>query len=187
MECNNCGKEIISGHFTDHEFSSEITYRCMEDCKKKKCDLECDCGRFSEVWNLVFTQFNRKEGGVLEPLPNKNIDTGMGLERLVAVVQGKKNNFDTDLFAPIMETIDGKIAPDCQILSLSEKRVIADHIRAIERGRRQAGRRVAGCKRPCEPMGRTRLPRRMEVRASEVLQVEENHANGLMSMCSLFN
>ncbi|MCK5214693.1 MAG: alanine--tRNA ligase [Candidatus Omnitrophica bacterium] len=96
-----------------------------------QCDPDCDCGRFSEVWNLVFTQFNRVDGGGLEPLPNKNIDTGMGLERLTAVLQDKKNNFDTDLFRPIISKIEG-ITHERRIkLSLKEKRVIADHTRAI--------------------------------------------------------
>ncbi len=104
-------------------------YGVNPKCTNKKCDPDCNCGRFSEIWNLVFTQFNRQEGGVLEPLPNKNIDTGMGLERLVAVVQGKKNNFETDIFAPIMEDINAIL--DQQTLSLTEQRIIADHMRAI--------------------------------------------------------
>jgi alanyl-tRNA synthetase len=94
------------------------------------CGPDCNCGRFSEVWNLVFTQFNRKEGGVLEPLPNKNIDTGMGLERLTAVMQGKKNNFETDLFKPIMTAVSALDSAHKNI-SLMEKRIIADHLRAI--------------------------------------------------------
>ncbi|MCR4337281.1 MAG: alanine--tRNA ligase, partial [Candidatus Omnitrophica bacterium] len=95
---------------------------------KEKCDPDCSCGRFSEVWNLVFTQFNRKDGGVLEPLPSKNIDTGMGLERLVAVVQGKKNNYETDLFEPILKAITKlNINPSENYKRL----IIADHIRAI--------------------------------------------------------
>ncbi len=97
-------------------------------CPHKTCDPSCDCGRFSEVWNLVFTQFDRKEGGVLDPLPNKNIDTGMGLERLAAVVQGKKSNYETDLFAPILKSIDAQIGKG---LSLTQHYIIADHIRAI--------------------------------------------------------
>ena len=97
-----------------------------------KCDPDCSCGRFSEVWNLVFTQFNRKDGGILEPLPAKNIDTGMGLERLAAVVQGKKSNYQTDNFLQIFESIR-RIAGDHKLTLLSEtdKRIIADHIRAI--------------------------------------------------------
>jgi len=99
-------------------------------CGKPDCDPGCDCGRFSEIWNLVFTQFNRKDGGELEPLPAKNIDTGMGLERLTAVLQGKRNNYETDLFAPIMAAIDRLIDADKK-LSKRERCVIADHIRAI--------------------------------------------------------
>ena len=95
----------------------------------KNVTQSCECGRFAEVWNLVFTQFERKEGGELVPLPNKNIDTGMGLERLAAVVQGKASNFEIDLFEPIFASIEKNI--DISKLSFREKRVIADHIRAI--------------------------------------------------------
>lgn len=103
-------------------------YGVNPKCKAKTCDPSCDCGRFSEIWNLVFTQFNRQEGGVLEPLPNKNIDTGMGLERLVAVVQGKKSNYETDLFAPILKNIDAHIGDG---LPKTQRYIIADHMRAI--------------------------------------------------------
>jgi alanyl-tRNA synthetase len=96
-------------------------------CTNKKCGLGCDCGRFSEIWNLVFTQFNRKDNGVLEPLPNKNIDTGMGLERLAAVVQGKKSNYEIDVFVTILEIIRKEL-PSAEE---REKRIIADHVRAI--------------------------------------------------------
>ena len=105
-------------------------YGINPNCPKAHaCDPDCSCGRFSEVWNLVFTQFNRKEGGVLEPLPAKNIDTGMGLERLAAVVQGKKTNYEIDLFMPIREAISSNKI----LVSVSGKEdlVIADHIRAI--------------------------------------------------------
>ncbi len=109
-------------------------YGVNKDCPKgNKCDPDCNCGRFSEVWNLVFTQFNRKDGGVLEPLPGKNIDTGMGFERLVAVVQGKKNNFDTDIFAPITAEIEKVVYYSSNRPDFTDykKRVVADHMRAI--------------------------------------------------------
>ncbi len=109
-------------------------YGVNPHCKNPRCNPDCDCGRFAEVWNLVFTQFNRKEGGVLEPLPAKNIDTGMGFERLVAVIQGKTNNFDTDLFAPIFVKINEEAKKTHCALNETEKKIIADHIRAITFG-----------------------------------------------------
>ncbi len=102
------------------------------ECKNANCNPACDCGRFSEVWNLVFTQFERKDGGELIPLPNKNIDTGMGLERISAVVQGKKNNFEIDLFVPILAAIDKFVnVSDKRKLTRYERYRIADHIRAV--------------------------------------------------------
>ncbi len=107
-------------------------------CGEKICDPSCSCGRFVEIWNLVFTQFNRKDDASLEPLPNKNIDTGMGLERLTAIMQGKQNNFQTELFQPIIrEIIRGQ--SHCGDLptgrqALPEKNLlyaVADHIRAV--------------------------------------------------------
>ncbi len=96
-------------------------------CAKPDCSPACSCGRFAEIWNLVFTQFNRKADGSLEPLPNKNIDTGMGLERLAALMQGVKSNFETELFQPIIKEIT-KSAPKSHNEKITY--AIADHIRA---------------------------------------------------------
>ncbi|KAF0155136.1 MAG: alanyl-tRNA synthetase [Syntrophaceae bacterium] len=114
---------------------SEILYDQGEGtgCGLPTCDINCDCDRHLEIWNNVFTQFNRDENGKLNPLPKPNIDTGMGLERLTAVIQGVKSNYDTDLFTPIIHFVEktsgktyGKNADhDVSI------RVIADHSRAI--------------------------------------------------------
>ncbi|MDP8266699.1 MAG: alanine--tRNA ligase [Candidatus Aceula meridiana] len=112
---------------------SEIFYDYGENvgCQKTGCNPDCSCGRFAEIWNLVFTQFNRKDGGELEPLPAKNIDTGMGLERLAAVAQGKPTNFEIDLFEPIFSEINTQEVQANISLSKREKNIIADHIRAI--------------------------------------------------------
>ncbi len=102
-------------------------------CGRPECSVECDCDRHLEIWNHVFTQFDRDKDGNYTPLPNPNIDTGMGLERLAAVVQGKLNNYDTDLFQPIIQFV-AKLCgkpygsnPDSDV----SLRVIADHSRAV--------------------------------------------------------
>jgi len=101
-------------------------------CGKPECSVGCDCDRFLELWNLVFMQFNRDEKGTLSPLPKPSIDTGMGLERISAVLQGKTSNFDSDLFMPIIHDISSLV--HCPYGSSHETdaslRVIADHIRA---------------------------------------------------------
>jgi alanyl-tRNA synthetase len=98
-------------------------------CGREGCSLTCNCGKFVEIWNLVFTQFNRKDAGILEPLPKKNIDTGMGLERLAAVMQGVPNNFQSDLFAPLVKEITR--AAGANKNSLEDIYALSDHIRAI--------------------------------------------------------
>lgn len=101
-------------------------------CGSPDCKLGCDCDRFLELWNLVFMQFNRSEDGTMTPLPKPSIDTGMGLERVAAVLQGKVNNYDSDLFAPIMarlESLSGKKYGPVDSVNIA-MRVIADHARA---------------------------------------------------------
>jgi alanyl-tRNA synthetase len=114
---------------------SEILYDQGKDtgCGRPECDVHCDCDRHLEIWNLVFTQFDRDESGKLTPLPKPNIDTGMGLERLTAVTQGKKSNYDTDLFAPIIRFVEktAGIAYGKNADNDISVRVIADHSRAI--------------------------------------------------------
>jgi alanyl-tRNA synthetase len=101
-------------------------------CGKSTCTVGCDCDRYLEIWNLVFMQYNRNAAGELTPLPKPSIDTGMGLERLSAVLQGKVNNFDSDLFMPVIrkvEEISGKKYHADSATNVS-MRVIADHIRS---------------------------------------------------------
>ncbi len=112
---------------------SEILIDQGEDvgCKRPDCRVGCDCDRFLELWNLVFMQFFRSQEGFLTLLPNKSIDTGMGLERITAVVQGKHSNFDTDLFAAPIQAISRLCAKEYGSDSKVDvaMRVIADHAR----------------------------------------------------------
>jgi alanyl-tRNA synthetase len=101
-------------------------------CGKPTCTVGCDCDRYLEVWNLVFMQYDRDESGKMTPLPNPCIDTGMGLERLAAVVQGQPSNYNSDLLMSIIEhvsKITGKQHNQNPETDVS-LRVIADHARA---------------------------------------------------------
>jgi alanyl-tRNA synthetase len=113
---------------------SEIIYDQGEatGCGRSSCAVGCDCDRFLEIWNLVFMQFNQDESGVRTPLPKPSIDTGMGLERLAAVVQGVTSNYDSDLFRDIIAEI-GRLSGVAYGRSPAQDaatRVIADHARA---------------------------------------------------------
>jgi len=102
-------------------------------CKKPDCFVGCSCDRYIEFWNLVFTQYNRKEDGTLEPLPRTNIDTGMGLERVASIAQGVTTNFDTDLIRPIITFIEDLANVDYGYYEDKDVsfRIIADHARAV--------------------------------------------------------
>jgi alanyl-tRNA synthetase len=115
--------------------SSEIHYDMgppASSAGHADCQFGCDCGRYVEIWNLVFMQFNRDAAGNVAPLPKPSIDTGAGLERMAAVLQGKISNFETDLFRPLMDfasKLSGKAygaAPETD----ASLRILADHSRA---------------------------------------------------------
>ena len=113
---------------------SEIIYDQGEGvgCGRSTCAVGCDCDRFLEIWNLVFMQYNQDETGKKVPLPKPSIDTGMGLERLAAVVQGVQSNYDTDLFRPIIAEISKRsgVPVGRSPKEDAAMRVIADHSRA---------------------------------------------------------
>ena len=111
-------------------------------CPEPRCrGLECGCDRFVEIWNNVFMEFNRQADGTMAPLPAPSIDTGMGLERIVAVLQNKLSNYDTDLFEPLLQKIADltgvAYGPHAGALEAAgaagdvSMRVVADHMRAM--------------------------------------------------------
>ena len=118
---------------------SEIIFDRGKDkgCGKKDCTVGCDCDRFLELWNLVFTQFDRQPDGRLDPLPQKNIDTGMGLERMLAVLENKETIFETSILEPILDAIREatakavrKFDPETNTDDIISLRIITDHLRA---------------------------------------------------------
>jgi len=106
---------------------------CAEEAAGRPClGPACECDRWLEIWNLVFMQFNRDASGTMTPLPRPSIDTGMGLERMAAVMQGKRSSYETDLFAPLIRQIAqlcGKPYGVDRERDVSMQ-VIADHARA---------------------------------------------------------
>ncbi len=101
-------------------------------CDNPDCAVGCECDRYLEIWNLVFMQFDKSASGEMTPLPKPSIDTGMGLERIVSVVQNVETNYDTDLFTPIIgkvEQLSGKSLKESESVAVAMK-VIADHSRA---------------------------------------------------------
>ena len=112
---------------------SEIFYDCGADkaCGPDCQGVACDCSRYSEIWNLVFMQYDAQEDGSLRPLKKKNIDTGMGLERTSAALQGVDSNFDLELFRPIMDAIAAKAARPIGADAIAYRNTISDHMRGI--------------------------------------------------------
>ena len=120
---------------------SEIHYDmgpAASDQGHTDCKFGCECGRYVEIWNLVFMQFDRDGTGKLNPLPKPSIDTGAGLERLAAVLQGKISNYETDLFVPLIKraaeltgtSLTKELQKEAHAKSAASLRVIADHSRA---------------------------------------------------------
>jgi len=114
---------------------SEIHYDLGEEfgCGKPECKPNCECGRFLEFWNLVFTQYNQDRSGRRTPSAKLNIDTGMGLERTLAIIQGKPSPYETDLFLPLIDRISrlsGKAYGQDQNADRAT-RIVADHSRGI--------------------------------------------------------
>jgi alanyl-tRNA synthetase len=112
---------------------SEIIYDLGEDvgCRLPTCRVGCDCDRYLEIWNLVFMEFERMSDGSMKNLPKPSIDTGMGLERITSVLQGKIGNYDTDLFVPLLRRLEDLSGHG---YGIDEKvdvamRVIVDHAR----------------------------------------------------------
>jgi alanyl-tRNA synthetase len=121
------------GPCSEVHFHQGEHFPCAEEAAGRRClGPACECDRWLEIWNLVFMQFDRDASGRLTPLPKPSIDTGMGLERIATVVQGKSSNFDTDLLRPLIADVErrsGKAygAREDDDVSM---RVIADHARA---------------------------------------------------------
>jgi alanyl-tRNA synthetase len=120
---------------------SEIHYdmgAIASDQGHTDCKFGCECGRYVEIWNLVFMQFDRDASGKLTPLPKPSIDTGIGLERVTAVLQGVISNYDTDLFTPLIKraadltgaSLKKELEKEAHAKSAASLRIIADHSRA---------------------------------------------------------
>jgi alanyl-tRNA synthetase len=120
------------------DLGPEASDKSTPECAAGTCKFPCECGRYVEIWNLVFMQFDRDAGGNLNPLPKPSIDTGMGLERITAVLQGVVSNYETDLFTPLIKRAaeltgvseSAELKKESSARGAASLRVIADHARA---------------------------------------------------------
>jgi alanyl-tRNA synthetase len=121
-----------------YDMGVEASDKLLPACAAGECRFPCECGRYVEIWNLVFMQFVRDAEGKLTPLPKPSIDTGAGLERVTAVLQGVVSNYDTDLFTPLIKraaeltgvSLTTEAEREAKSKSAASLRVIADHARA---------------------------------------------------------
>ena len=123
------------GRCTEIYYFQGAEVLCETELSGKPClGLECSCNRFVEIWNNVFMEFDRQADGALLPLPTPSIDTGMGLERIAAVLQGHTSNYDTDLFSPLFkdlsEIVKKEYTGSMEPADIS-MRVVVDHLRAM--------------------------------------------------------
>jgi len=106
---------------------SEIFFDTGKKGCSKDCKPGCNCGKYNEIWNLVFMEYNKTKQGTYEKLKQQNVDTGMGVERTAAVLQGKDNNYETELFMPLLNKIRKTSEKENQI----SERIITDHVRSV--------------------------------------------------------
>jgi alanyl-tRNA synthetase len=123
------------GRCTEIYYMRGAELPCAEEAAGNRCrGVECSCGRYTEIWNHVLMEFERLADGTLQPLPAPSIDTGMGLERVTAVLQGKLSNYDTDLFTPLLSALGeraGTVHRGTMQPADVSMRVVADHLRAM--------------------------------------------------------
>ena len=110
---------------------TEIFYDMGKPKCSPNCGPSCHCGKYVEIWNNVFTQFNKEADGSFTELAQKNVDTGMGLERMLTIFNGKTNVYDTELFIPLMEKLKVILEGEGKILTEKDRRIICEHTRTI--------------------------------------------------------
>jgi len=109
---------------------TEMYYDTGKEPCSPNCEPKCNCGKYAEIWNDVFMQYNKTEDGKYKPLKQKNVDTGMGMERTFAILNGKSNIYETELFIPLMKLINELSSEVIEGENLRSARIIADHLRA---------------------------------------------------------
>lgn len=110
---------------------TEIFYDMGKSKCGPDCGPSCHCGKYVEIWNNVFMQFNKEADGCFTELTQKNVDTGMGLERVLTILNGKTNVYDTELFIPVMEKLKEILSGEGKVLTERDSRIICEHTRTI--------------------------------------------------------